>query len=310
MKLTFLGTGAGVPSATRNVASTALDLMAENGSIWLFDAGEGTQHQCMKASLRIRRVNRIFITHLHGDHVFGLPGFLSSRSFQAETSPVYVYGPPGLTELIDTTLRLTQSHLTYPLVTHEVEDGETLFHEDHFSVSVRGLDHVVPCFGYRIEEDPRPGALQVDRLRQMGLGPGPWYGELKAGKTVTFPDGRTVDGREFLGPPIPGRVLAICGDTRPAQATVDLADNADVLVHESTYDHTQADLGSKYGHSTCDQVAQIARRAGVRTLLLTHVSARHSLTDLHAMAHRARRIHPDTRVMDDLAEVEVPCPPL
>jgi len=305
MKLMFLGTGAGVPSASRNVSAVALDLVAENGAIWLFDAGEGTQQQLLKAGLGLRRITRVFITHLHGDHLFGLPGLLSTRSFQAGAPPLDVYGPPGLGEYLGTVLRVSASHLTYDLTIHEVADGETAFHATGFTVTCRLLDHVVPSFGYRVTEDERPGALQVERLRALGLGPGRWYGQLKAGQTVTFPDGRVVDGRDYCGPGQPGRIVAILGDTRPAASAVELARGADVLVHESTYGPADAALAPPYFHSTCLDAAAIARAAGVRTLLITHFSARYSDRDLDELADAARQVFPATFAMRDFQVVDV-----
>lgn len=309
MKLTFLGTGAGAPSKVRNVASVTLDLIPENGSVWMFDAGEGTQLQLMKTTTSLARLNRIFITHLHGDHVFGLPGVLSSRSLQAQASPMHIYGPAGISDFVEATLRLSNTHLTYDLSVQEVEDGETIFHDSRFTVSVRALDHVVPSLGYRIEEDERPGALQVDRLRALRLSPGSLYGLLKAGHTVALPDGRVINGEDFLGPGRPGRVVAITGDTRPNQATVDLAQGADVLVHESTYGPSGAIMAGRFGHSTCTQAANMAARACVRTLLLTHFSARHTSEDLDELQTEARAVFPNTFVMRDLDEMDIPFAP-
>jgi len=306
MRLIFLGTGAGLPSRTRNVSSILLDLMAENGSAWLFDAGEGAQLQLMKTSVGVRKIRRIFISHLHGDHLFGLPGLLGSRSFQENTGPVDLYGPPGIEEYIESTLRLSASHLTYPLSIHEVADGQTLVQADGFTVRTRLLDHVVPSFGYRIEEDERGGELQVDKLRALGLGPGPNYGRLKAGEEVTLPDGRIVNGKEYLGPGRAGRILAICADTRPTPAAVDLARGADVFVHESTYARSETEMAPGYGHSTCVQAAELAAQAGCRTLLLTHFSARYGEADMTTLEAQAREIFADTWVMKDLQEVEVP----
>ena len=305
MRLIFLGTGAGVPSKSRNVSSILLDL-AEKSSAWLFDAGEGAQLQLMKTSVGTRKIRRIFISHLHGDHLFGLPGLLGSRSFQENAGPLDVYGPQGIEEYVGSVLRLSSSHLTYPLSVHEVGDDQILFHEHGFRVRTRLLDHVVPSFGWRVEEDERPGELQVEELRRLGLGPGADYGRLKAGEEVTLPDGRVLDGKDYLGPGRPGRIVAICSDTRPAPATVDLARGADVLVHESTYARAETEKALAYGHSTCVQAAEVAALAGCRTLLLTHFSARYSEEDMGALEAQAREVFPQTHVMRDLREVEIP----
>ena len=306
MRLIFLGTGAGVPSKFRNVSSIVLDLGDENGEAWLIDAGEGAQLQLMKTTVGLRKIRRIFVSHLHGDHLFGLPGFLGSRSFQENTSPLDIYGPKGIEEFVETTLRLSASHLTYEVSIHEIEDGQELFHDKGFRVTTRLLDHVVPSFGYRIEEDERPGELQVDRLRELGLGPGPNYGRLKAGESVTLDDGRIVNGAEFLGPGRPGRIVAVCSDTRPSPYAVDLARGADAFIHESTYARTEAAMAPGYGHSTCVDAARLAAEAGCHTLLLTHFSARYSPDDMEVLQAQAREVFPQTYVMADLQEVEIP----
>ena len=300
MKLTFLGTGAGVPSRQRNVAGLALTM--GNGSVWLFDAGEGTQLQVMKTAVKLSRISRIFITHLHGDHVFGLPGLLSTRSFQAGASPVHVYGPKGIKEYLETALRLTATHLSYPLEIHQVSDG-TVIRARRFTVTARLVDHVIPSFGYRIVEDEHPGELQVDRLRELGLGPGPAYAVLKAGGKVTRPGGQVIHGHDYLGPRRPGTIITIVGDTRACDATVDLARDADVFVHESTYAQEETDLANQYGHSTCVQVAKLAKQAGAKRLLLTHISARYAVPEV--LQSQARAVFPAADLMGDLYEVEI-----
>jgi len=306
MRLIFLGTGAGLPSKYRNVSSILLDLADTTGAAWLFDAGEGAQLQLMKTSVGARKIRRIFVSHLHGDHLFGLPGLLGSRSFQENASPLDIYGPRGIEEFVETTMRLSCSHLTYDVAIHEIEDGQELFHDHGYRVTTRRLDHVVASFGYRVEEDPRPGELLVDKLRESGLGPGPYYGMLKAGEEVALPDGRILNGKDYLGPARPGRIVAICSDTRPTRNSVEVARDADVFVHESTYDSAEIDKAAAYGHSTCVQAAELAVQAGCRTLLLTHFSARYSPEDMAGIEAQAREIFPATHVMADLSEVGIP----
>jgi len=305
MELVFLGTGAGLPALGRNVASTALNLSAEHGVIWLFDAGEATQHQMARAGLSLHRVTRVFVTHLHGDHLLGLPGLMASRSFQGDAGPLQLYGPPGLAEYVETTLRLTASHLTYPVDIQEVADEQTLACDDGWTVSVRLLDHVIASFGYRLVEPDRPGALQVDKLTALGLPPGPEYARLKRGLTVELSDGRVIDGRDVLGPAQSGRVVALTGDTRACAATVRLAEAADVLVHEATYAAAQADLAETFGHTTTEQAARIGLEAGVAQLLLTHISQRYATDDLACLEAEARQVLPATLVMHDLQTVPV-----
>lgn len=306
MQLEFLGTGAGSPSKQRNVTSVALKLLEELNEIWLFDAGEATQHQILHTTIRPRKVTKIFITHLHGDHIFGLPGFLSSRSFQGGNEPLTIYGPVGIKKFVMTALQVSESRLSYPLKFVEIDHSQELFNERGFKVTTMSLDHKIACYGYRIEEADHPGELQVDKLRQDNIPSGPIYGQLKAGKTVKLDDGRVIDGKNYIGKPQPGRIIAILGDTRQTPSAVVLAHKADVLVHESTFAKNEAKMAHNYYHSTSLQAAEVAKQAGVKKLLLTHISARYTGKAAYQLAYQVRDVVPDTRVVNDFDVIDVP----
>lgn len=306
MQLEFLGTGAGSPSKQRNVTSVALKLLEELNEIWLFDAGEATQHQILHTTIRPRKVTKIFITHLHGDHIFGLPGFLSSRSFQGGNEPLTIYGPVGIKKFVITALQVSESRLSYPLKFVEIDHSQELFNDRGFKVTTMSLDHKIACYGYRIEEADHPGELQVDKLRQDNIPSGPIYGQLKAGKTVKLDDGRVIDGRNYIGKPQPGRIIAILGDTRQTPNAVVLAHKADVLVHESTFAKNEAKMAHNYYHSTSLQAAEVAKQAGVKKLLLTHISARYTGKAAYQLAYQVRDVVPDTRVVNDFDVIDVP----
>lgn len=306
MQLEFLGTGAGSPSKQRNVTSVALKLLEELNEIWLFDAGEATQHQILHTTIRPRKVTKIFITHLHGDHIFGLPGFLSSRSFQGGNEPLTIYGPVGIKKFVMTALQVSESRLSYPLKFVEIDHSQELFNELGFKVTTMSLDHKIACYGYRIEEADHPGELQVDKLRQDNIPSGPIYGQLKAGKTVKLDDGRVIDGKNYIGKPQPGRIIAILGDTRQTPNAVVLAHKADVLVHESTFAKNEAKMAHNYYHSTSLQAAEVAKQAGVKKLLLTHISARYTGKAAYQLAYQVRDVVPDTRVVNDFDVIDVP----
>ncbi|WP_311403714.1 ribonuclease Z [Limosilactobacillus vaginalis] len=306
MQLEFLGTGAGSPSKQRNVTSVALKLLEELNEIWLFDAGEATQHQILHTTIRPRKVTKIFITHLHGDHIFGLPGFLSSRSFQGGNEPLTIYGPVGIKKFVMTALQVSESRLSYPLKFVEIDCSQELFNERGFKVTTMSLDHKIACYGYRIEEADHPGELQVDKLRQDNIPSGPIYGQLKAGKTVKLDDGRVIDGKNYIGKPQPGRIIAILGDTRQTPNAVVLAHKADVLVHESTFAKNEAKMAHNYYHSTSLQAAEVAKQAGVKKLLLTHISARYTGKAAYQLAYQVRDVVPDTRVVNDFDVIDVP----
>ncbi|TYR82503.1 ribonuclease Z [Priestia megaterium] len=299
MELLFLGTGAGVPAKQRNVSSIALQLLQERSAIWLFDCGEATQHQILHTSIRPRRIEKIFITHLHGDHIYGLPGLLGSRSFQGGENLLTVYGPPGIKQFIDVTLSVSQTHLQYPLEVVEVQEG-IVFEDDTFQVTCGLLEHGIPSYGYRIIEKDLPGALQVERLKENGIKPGPHYKLLKEGQTVQLNDGRIINGKEFIDEPKKGKVITILGDTRVCPNSIRLANEADILVHEATFAKGDEQLAYNYYHSTAKQAAEIAKEANVKKLILTHISARYQGEFVNELVKGAASTFPNTDLASDL----------
>ncbi|HLO10701.1 MAG TPA: ribonuclease Z [Pseudoneobacillus sp.] len=301
MKLFFLGTGAGIPAKHRNVTSIALKLLEERGSIWLFDCGEATQHQILHTSIKPRRLDKIFITHLHGDHIYGLPGLLSSRSFQGGDTELIVYGPKGLKDYIRVSLEVSQTYLKYPLKVQEIEEG-TVFEDDQFIVEARLLEHGVSSFGYRIIEKDKPGTLLVNKLMQLGIQPGPIYRKIKDGEPVILDNGETIEAAEFLGPPQKGKIVTILGDTRTCENAFYLAQNADALVHEATFAKNEEQLAYEYFHSTTGQAAEMAVNAQVKKLYLTHISSRYDRDAVLDLEKEAREIFVDTEIAEDFKE--------
>ncbi|MFB9275644.1 ribonuclease Z [Cohnella cellulosilytica] len=309
MELWFMGTSAGMPIAERNVTSVALNLTRPKGTFWLFDCGEGTQHRLLQSPLKLSRLTKLFITHLHGDHLFGVPGLLSSRSSLGGVEPLDVYGPPGLREFIDTALRLSGTHLDYPLNVREIEEEGLVLDGEGYTVECAPLDHRIFCLGYRVAEKPRAGALCVDVLAAAGVPPGPAYGRLKAGEDLVLEDGRIVRAADVLCDPIPGRVVAVMGDTRPCEGAVRLARGADALVYEATFGADLAEKAELYGHSTSVQAAEIARAAGASRLLMTHFSSRYGREDLALLEEQARSVFPRSDAALELEPYAVPTPP-
>ena len=299
MQLTFLGTSAGTPSLQRNVTAIALTL-SRRGDYWLFDCGEATQHQFMRSALKPGKLDKIFITHLHGDHIFGLPGLLTSRSMGGISEPLTLYGPAGLKTFVETTLSLSGSFVTYPLEVIEIEAGE-LFDDGKFKVTAYPLNHVLPCFGYRIEEHDKPGFLDAQRLRADNVPRGPWFQQLKQGEVVTLEDGRTINGQDYLGPATPGRKLAIFGDTAPTATALALAAGVDVMVHETTLEAAMEEKANGRGHSTTVQAATVARDAGARRFIATHFSSRYRFEDMPRLLAECQAIFPATELARDFA---------
>ncbi|MDR1013217.1 MAG: ribonuclease Z [Lactobacillales bacterium] len=310
MELQFLGTGAGIPVKHRNVMSIALKLLQEKNAVWLFDVGEGTQMQILHTSIRPRKIEKIFITHLHGDHLFGLPGLLSSRSFQGgeEKLPsLTIYGPVGIKKFVETSLHVSMTRVNYKIDFYEIPKvGGKVFADDQFEIYAFSLEHGILSFGYRIVEKNQAGRLQVERLHKLGVPPGSIFGQLKQGEKVRLTDGRILDGKDFLGKKRLGRIIAITGDTRKSKQTVSLAKNADILVHEATFEDGEEEKAYRYFHSTTTQAAEIAKAAGVQKLILTHYSARYGNQDLKLLRKQAQRIFAEVIAPKDLEEIAVP----
>ncbi|MEB7597925.1 ribonuclease Z [Raoultella terrigena] len=299
MELTFLGTSAGVPTRTRNMTSIVLNLQQPTAAeVWLFDCGEGTQHQFLHTALHPGKLNKIFITHLHGDHLFGLPGLLCSRSMQGNSLPLTLYGPKGLREFVEVALRLSGSWTDYPLDIVEIGPG-LILDDAGYRVTAWPLNHPVECYGYRIEEHDKPGTLDATRLIADGVPSGPLFQQLKQGLSVELADGRIVDGRRYLGPTTPGKKLAIFGDTAPCAAALELAHGVDVMIHETTLEQAMAEKANARGHSSSQQAAALARDAGVGTFIATHFSSRYDLQGCQRLLAECREIFPQTLLAED-----------
>lgn len=308
MELFFLGTGAGMPSRKRNVTSVALNLLQERGTVWLFDVGEGTQHQMLRSHVKPGRLEYIFITHLHGDHLYGLPGMLTSRSYQGGEDPLTIFGPRGIRTFVETALAVSGAQLDYTLNIAEIEEG-TVLDDESWTVTAAKLEHRIESYGFRIAEKDAPGRLDIGKLEAEGVRPGPHYAVLKRGETVVLPDGRMLDGAKYVGAPLRGRTVVIFGDTRPCESAIRLARGADVLVHEATYMHERSDQAHRYYHSTALQAALLAKEAGAGSLILTHLSSRYQDEGVHSLLEEARVIFPNAHVAEDLWSFSVPRKP-
>ena len=306
MRITFLGTSAGVPTRARNVSCVALRL-PQRGEVWLFDCGEGTQHQLLRSDLNISQVSRIFVTHMHGDHVYGLMGLLATCGMSGHARGVTVYGPRGITEYVREVSRRTQLHTSYPLEVSEVSEGP-VFADEEYEVVCAPLKHRLPAFGYRVNERDRPGHFDVERARELGIPPGPLYGSLKRGERVTLPDGRAFEGADFCGPTQPGRSVVYCTDTIYCRPAVELSRGADLLIHEATFAEADEGLAVRSMHSTAGMAARVAKEAGARRLVLTHFSPRYfpgNQTGPEELLREARAVFPDAELAHDFLSVDV-----
>lgn len=311
MQVTFLGTSSGVPTRARNVSAVALRL-PQRSELWLFDCGEGTQHQFLRSDLRLSQLRRVFVTHMHGDHVFGLPGLLASLGLAGSSNGVDLYGPDPLEAYLQGVLHTSSTRIGYPLAVHRVreaaENGTVLLEDDDIIVRTTPLTHRVPAYAYRIEEKPRPGRFDVDQARALAIPPGPIYAALKRGETVSLDDGRRIDGRQLCGPTRPGVSVVYCTDTVFCEAAVALARGADLLIHEATFSHGEAEMAFQRQHSTSTMAAQTAAEAGVQQLVLTHLSPRYApgnVTSADDLLAEAQAIFPNTILAKDFLSLDV-----
>lgn len=282
--------------------------LPQRAEVWLFDCGEGTQHQFLRSDLRVSQIRRIFITHMHGDHIFGLMGLLASCGLAGNVQEIDIYGPPDLEPYLKACRRYSQTHFSYPVRVHAVSPG-MVFEDDEFTVSCMLLKHRVPAFGYRITEKDRPGHFDVEKAKALGIPSGPIYGRLKRGETVKLEDGRTIEGKNLCGETEIGRKVVYCTDTVYCDSAVDLAQDADVLIHEATFAHQEAEMAFQRLHSTSTMAAQVALGAQVKTLIMTHFSPRYAPgnpVDVKDLLKEARAIFPNTELAYDFWTYEVP----
>lgn len=303
MKVVTLGTGGAIPTIRRSLPSTAL---IREGEMLLFDCGEGTQLQMRRAHTGFGRLTKIFISHLHGDHLAGLPGLLMTMALLSRDKPLKIFGPPGLRRFVLVTRETFRFHSEYKLTVNEIE-GDWVDQGSGYRVEARPIDHSVFTLGYALVEDDRPGEFNLKRALDLGVPQGPLFGRLQQGTSVTLEDGRLIRPQDVLGAPRKGRKFVHALDTRPCRQVVELADDADLLVHDGMFAQELADDAQQMGHSTASQAAQVAKEARVHQLLLSHISQRYR--DDKVLLQEARRIFPRSVVARDLMSVEIPFRP-
>lgn len=295
--ITFLGTGSGVPTLQRNLACVALQ---RDGELFLLDAGEAAQIGMRRAGLGWARLEAVLISHMHGDHVTGLPGIMMSLQMIGREAPLTVIGPPGIGAWIRCFRRALQTGFSYEVHIIEADGPGVVRETPEYEIVCAPLDHRLFCLGYALRERPRPGRFDVAAATDLGVPMGELFGRLQRGEAVDVPDGsgaRRVTPDQVLGPPRPGLTVAYCTDTRPCAASVELARGADLLIHEGTFDATMPDDAAAKGHSTVVEAAEIAREAGAHRLLITHISPRYG--DVELLKEQARAVFPGTRIARD-----------
>jgi len=291
----FAGTAGSVPSARRGLPAV---LLRRGGDAVLFDCGEGTQRQLVR-SVGLADVSHVFLTHFHADHWLGLPGMLKSFDLRDRERPLTVLGPPGTTRLLEAA-RFVYGRLKYPFEIRELDPAETVRFGDWY-VAPFPVEHRGPVsFGYAVVEDTRRGRFDSDLATSLGVSFGPDFGRLARGETVAG-----IAPEQVMGPDRPGRKVVLSGDTVPCETVRVAAHQADVLIHEATFASEEVARATQTRHSTARQAAEIAARAEVRMLALTHLSSRYAGGEIR---DEARTVFEPTVVPRDFDTIEVPYP--
>jgi ribonuclease Z len=300
LSITFLGTSASIPTIDRNVAGLAVQ---REGETILFDCGEGSQRQMMRYGVGFT-FREIFFTHYHADHMLGVTGLLRTLGLQDRSTPVMLYGPKGAQRILGAAISLGIERNKFPVEILEVKPGDRLG-RDEYDVVVFETDHRADTVGFALVEHARLGRFNPARALELGIPEGPLWGALHRGKTITLPDGRTIAPSDLVGAPRRGRSLVYTGDTRPHLAVVEAAHGADLLVHEATFGGDEQERAKETGHSTAAEAARIAAEAGVRRLVLTHISSRYNRDTAELLAE-AKAVFPETIIARDGMTLDVP----
>jgi len=292
LSIFFAGTAGSIPTSRRGLPAI---LLRRGGDRLLFDCGEGTQRQLV-GTVGLMDLTEIFLTHFHADHWLGLPGLLKTFDLRGRDRELVVHGPRGLRDLMALAMRAA-GRVSFELVLDELEPGAVL-QRDGYRIAAIGVEHRIPAFGYVIYEDTRPGAFDADAAVRAGLVPGPEFGRVQRGETV-----RGVGPADVMGPPRPGRKVALSGDTQPCERLAIAAHQADVLIHEATFADDERERALHTGHSTASQAAALARDAEVRMLALNHLSTRYPVSQVR---DEARAVFPGAVIPRDFDTIEIP----
>ena len=300
--VTFLGTGAACPTVERNVSGLAL---TREGETILFDCGEGTQRQMMRYGVGFS-FSEIFFSHYHSDHMLGVIGLFRTMGLLDRKEGVTLYGPKSAQRILGGALTVGVERTRFPVEIIEVKPGDRLKRKE-YEIQVFATEHRVDTVGYALVEKDRLGRFDPDLAQSLGIAEGPLWGQLHRGIRVTLPDGREIGPEGLVGPARPGRTVVYSGDTRPCQGVIEAAQGADLLIHEATFGADEAARAVETGHSTAQEAAALARDAGVRRLVLTHISARYN-RDAPELLAEATAIFPTTTIARDGMAVDVPFP--
>ena len=303
LTVTFLGTGGSVPTPDRGLPAV---LIQRDGEHFLFDCGEGVQRQMIIGKTGFHKKMKVFITHMHGDHVLGLPGLMQTMALLDRQRKLDVYGPLGIQVFLEAMRESLAFGLTFPVEIHEIEKPGIICDEEEYEVEAVWSDHVVQSFAYAFVEKPRPGIFHPEKAKALNVPEGPLWSKLQHGNSVRLPSGRIVRPEQVADSARAGRKIVYTGDTRPFKSLVTMASNADMLIHDGTLEDGLAERAELDGHSTPSQAASTAKKAKVKQLVLTHISARYS--DASILMKQAKKTFRKTLVAKDFMKMDVPSP--
>ncbi len=301
MCVVFLGTGAAIPTPKRSLPAVVLQRGNEQ---FMFDCGEAAQRQMMIGKVGLHKKLQIFITHLHGDHVLGLPGLLQTMALMDRQKPVDVYAPAGIKHFLECMQETMQFQLTFQVNIHEIAGAGIICDEEEYTVEATRSNHAIESFSYAFQEKPPPGKFHPEKAKALGVPQGEDWSKLQHGAAIKLPSGQIVEPKDVAEEPRKGRKFVYTGDTRPFAEFPRFAANADIVVHEATFDDALAEKAQEDGHSTPSQAATQAKAANAKLLALTHISARYSENTL--ILQQAEKIFPNTIVAEDFLELELP----
>ena len=304
MKIVLLGTSSAVPTLTRGLSSTAL---VREGDVFLFDCGEGTQVQLMRSTVKRSRIHSIFIGHLHGDHLYGIAGLISTLHLDGREAPLNVFGPEGLRIFLNAAFRTSDLQFSFKITVQEFPRGYRgrVLDEEEFYVDALPLDHSIFCLGWRFQEKVKPGVFNLEEAERLGIPRGPLYRTLQHGESITLPDSRVITPDMVLGPPRPGKSVAYCLDTQFSERSIELAGKCTALIHETTFGPDAVEMARERKHSTMEDAARVAREAGAERLIATHFSSRYDGRQIAQIADEARGVFENITLARDLLEVDI-----
>lgn len=300
LRITFLGTGGSLPTRSRNPSAVMVN---RKGELILFDCGEGTQQQMMRAKTGMMSLSSIFVSHFHADHFLGVPGLIQTMSFMGRKEPLMIYGPEGIREFTELFKAFGYFNLRYDIIGVELKPGDVVEREG-YAVRALKTEHSISSLGYALVEKPRPGRFNRERAIELGVPPGPLFAKLQKGNPVEV-EGKLVKPEDVMGAPRPGRTIVYSGDTRPCKAVLEASRDADLLIHDGSFADEMADWAKESMHSTAGEVAALAKEAGVRKLVLTHISSRYT-EDAASLLSDSKKTFEHVIVAEDLMELEIP----